>query len=501
MSFFRGFIKEAATNVTDMLKEDMKRTDERAEGMAQYRVTRRRAEQERIIKDKKEVENALNKLATLVDNDIDKAAQLYVAGGKSVAGADALYLELKKNMDAGIDVGAATTFAQSRAQPGQMTDYLKEFVTPITKLPDIEGEAAAGAGLYGAIFKPDLKAEVMRQVEAEAPLGDTDQFEGTATGAAAIDRTGFLAAKEQARKEKVEGQEDKTFEIELRTKRQALNDAKERLKLAQKEGDIKQAELEIKQAEQDIAETRSKQATKLFKQQMKEGALTIKEKEIAIQKAKDHPEFTTFEALAVYASTNLARPDLTTAQRNEYNEMLQSSIDNALKLDPPGTEGDTLFSDDNLNTIFQSTLKNALEPVGLVNAVGEEVKDLLEGNEAKFFSTKLRAINTYNNTFKKNGIVPSRVQQKVEAEKIALSEQIQEYGARATDPDYMDGKTYTYTDNDTFNSKIDKLLPSSKDKNDAIQKYGQELKVGSVVQMNVGNKLKFAVWTGTRFQF
>ena len=194
MSFFRGFIKEAATNVTDMLKEDMKRTDERAEGMAQYRVTRRRAEQERIIKDKKEVENALNKLATLVDNDIDKAAQLYVAGGKSVAGADALYLELKKNMDAGIDVGAATTFAQSRAQPGQMTDYLKEFVTPITKLPDIEGEAAAGAGLYGAIFKPDLKAEVMRQVEAEAPLVDTDQFEGTATGAAAIDRTGFLAA-------------------------------------------------------------------------------------------------------------------------------------------------------------------------------------------------------------------------------------------------------------------------------------------------------------------
>ena len=54
MSFFRGFIKEAATNETDMLKEDMKRTDERAEGMAQYRVSRRRAEQERIIKDNKD---------------------------------------------------------------------------------------------------------------------------------------------------------------------------------------------------------------------------------------------------------------------------------------------------------------------------------------------------------------------------------------------------------------------------------------------------------------
>ena len=38
MSFFEGLITGAATSIDTQLKKDMERTQERAEGMAQYRV-------------------------------------------------------------------------------------------------------------------------------------------------------------------------------------------------------------------------------------------------------------------------------------------------------------------------------------------------------------------------------------------------------------------------------------------------------------------------------
>ena len=148
----------------------MERSQERAEGMAQYRVTRRRAAVERQEKEKKELEDTLNNLASLVDGDIDKAAQLYINGGKNITGANALYQELLKNKQAGIDISTAMTFAENVAPEGTtMQDYVSKFVTPITKLPIAEGEVK-GSGLYGALFKPDLGASVRRQVEEAAPL-------------------------------------------------------------------------------------------------------------------------------------------------------------------------------------------------------------------------------------------------------------------------------------------------------------------------------------------
>ena len=151
MSFLTGLITGAATSIDDQLKKDMERSQERAEGMAQYRITRRRAEIERQEKEKRELKETLGNLASLVDGDVDKAAQLYKAGGGNIAGANALFTELKKNADAGKDIKTAITFAEARAEPGQMTDYINQFITPISKLPPVAG--VKGAGLYGAMFK------------------------------------------------------------------------------------------------------------------------------------------------------------------------------------------------------------------------------------------------------------------------------------------------------------------------------------------------------------
>ena len=45
----------------------MQRTQERIDGMAQYRITRRRAELERKEKDKKELSSVLDSLAAFTD--------------------------------------------------------------------------------------------------------------------------------------------------------------------------------------------------------------------------------------------------------------------------------------------------------------------------------------------------------------------------------------------------------------------------------------------------
>ena len=165
--------------------------------MAQYRVTRRRAAVERQEKEKKELEDTLNNLASLVDGDIDKAAQLYINGGKNITGANALYQELLKNKQAGIDISTAMTFAENVAPEGTtMQDYVSKFVTPITKLPIAEGEVK-GSGLYGALFKPDLGASVRRQVEEAAPL-PSQEAPDLNVQMAKIDRSGFLDAKKAA---------------------------------------------------------------------------------------------------------------------------------------------------------------------------------------------------------------------------------------------------------------------------------------------------------------
>ena len=47
MSFLTGLVTGLAKSVDDNLKKDMERTQDRIDGMAQYRITRRRAELEK----------------------------------------------------------------------------------------------------------------------------------------------------------------------------------------------------------------------------------------------------------------------------------------------------------------------------------------------------------------------------------------------------------------------------------------------------------------------
>tara|TARA_R100000988_G_C3994188_1_gene164674 strand:+ start:143 stop:1399 length:1257 start_codon:yes stop_codon:yes gene_type:complete len=196
MSFATGFITGLAKSVDDNLKKDMQRTQDRIDGMAQYRITRRRAQLERKDKEKEELRETLENLASLVDGDYDKAAQIYKGAGGTVSSANEFFkvASLSKRTLKDFDISTAFDFATENAPQGMsISKYLDNFTTSVKKLPVSDDEVPT-TGLYGALFKPKTGDQIMKQVESTAPLPtETEKF---AVPTAKIDYNKFLEAKQ-----------------------------------------------------------------------------------------------------------------------------------------------------------------------------------------------------------------------------------------------------------------------------------------------------------------
>ena len=197
MSFFTGFVTGLAKSVDENLKKDMQRTQDRIDGMAQYRITRRRAELERKDKEKEELRETLLNLSSLVGGDIDKAAQIYKGVGGTVSSANEFFKvaqNSQRTMGKDFDISTAFEFATDNAPQGMtISQYLDNFTTSVKKLP-VSDEEVPTTGLYGALFKPKAGEQIEKQVEATAPL--PTEAEKFAVPTAKIDYNKFLEAKQ-----------------------------------------------------------------------------------------------------------------------------------------------------------------------------------------------------------------------------------------------------------------------------------------------------------------
>jgi hypothetical protein len=197
MSFATGFITGLAKSVDESLKKDMQRTQDRIDGMAQYRITRRRAELERKDKEKEQLRETLLNLSSLVDGDIDKAAQIYKGVGGTVSSANEFYktaMASQRTLGKDFDIGSAFEFASENTPKGMsISDYINNFTTSVKKLPVADDEVPV-SGLYGALFKPKAGEQIMKQVESTAPL--PEEAKKFAVSGAKIDYNKFLEAKQ-----------------------------------------------------------------------------------------------------------------------------------------------------------------------------------------------------------------------------------------------------------------------------------------------------------------
>ena len=209
MSFASGFITGLAKSVDDQLKKDMERTQDRIQGMAQYRVTRRRADIERVDKEKDELRESILKLATLVDGDTSKAIQMYKAVGNNTSDANKFYDQVYKSkttLGDEFDISKAVEFADFNLPTGvNKGQFLNNFIDGSVKYRSTipAKDTDVSGGLYTARFKPKVGEQIMKQADATAPIPKNKEFDTFVPGAK-INFNQFMEAKEYKKKNQID---------------------------------------------------------------------------------------------------------------------------------------------------------------------------------------------------------------------------------------------------------------------------------------------------------
>jgi len=495
MGFLSGLVTGAAQSIDAQLKKDIERSQERAEGMAQYRITRRRAEVERQEKEKRELKETLGNLASLVDGDIDKAAQLYKAGGGNLSGAKSLYQELLKNQQSGIDIKTAITFADEIAEPGSYEDYINKFVTPITTLP-VGKDEVKGAGLYGALFKPDFAGRIERQVEEAAPLPDV-KAPDLDVQMATIDRSGFLAAKEAERGEKRFEMEVERFGMDMETAQSRMDMAEKNYQLSLEKFQADQENTELEQALAFARDARDQARLDLSVAKAEEEAetavltreltgLRADELRLEIEKRRNAPEFATFELMLVSAEENLAKalsrpPEMQDAGEIQIYERQRAhalkGIASVAQAEDTGTTTPS-FSRQSVDSIINAEIKRQLEPVGLVKDIEGQLDYMIEGNEVQYYDRMSRALN--NVEARTAGIDDSQMNNAIAAQRKSLQEDMNSYKRKML---AVDGFA------PIIGADLDSILKAAYDDN--------AYKAGDIIEYEENGVKKHLLWTGS----
>ena len=209
MSFFTGFVTGLAKSVDEQLKKDMERTQDRIQGMAQYRVTRRRADIERVDKEKDELRESIIRLASLVEGDTTKAIQMYKAVGGNTSDANKFYEKVyksKETLGKEFDLSKAVEFADFTLPDGvNKGDFLNNFIDGSVKYKSAipAKDTDVSGGLYTALFQPKIGDQIMKQADATAPIPKNKEFD-TFVPSAKINMNQFLEAKDYQKKNQID---------------------------------------------------------------------------------------------------------------------------------------------------------------------------------------------------------------------------------------------------------------------------------------------------------
>lgn len=425
MGFLTGLITGAAQSIDKQLQKDMLRTQERMDGMEQYRVTRRRAKMEEQDKERKELRDVLNTLAAYTDGDEDKAIQLYNSAGKNIEGAKKLSETLRVNREAGKDIGAVIKYAEAAGAEGNFNDFIERNITPVTPLTT-DGQMKA-SGLY-SLFKPDVQGQLDAQVEATAPIKRTiPEGEGRAAQAD-IDYTKFLSAEEAAEVKAERKRKAKLFDIEVDKFDLYSEEVQHQMDIAQDAQDLAEKAQEQKAAQDVIDNLNAKARIEMEKARLgiaqqdlrirtgkafDERRLTnvqIRTAEFKLEKLENAPQFATHEAMLVAADERLAvilaKPEADrTAQDSADLIEIETMRSQALKgiketADAESTPTYTpTFSRQSVDSIVKGEITTAFPKDLIEIGLDGELTISIEGNEASYFNNMNLVIDNLQNRF------------------------------------------------------------------------------------------------------
>ena len=195
MSFATGLITGLAKSVDEQLKNDMLRTQKRMDGMEQYRVTRRRADEERKAKELDEVADILKQFASFTGGDIDKAKQLYDSAGGTIDGGTAFYKTLDENRNTlkDFDINKIAEFKErTLSEDITFNDLAKNYVKGVRKYAT---EPVKAVGLMSLFDQGKFGEQVAKRVDEQAPITSTSEYGKYDLTPANIKRGELLDAK------------------------------------------------------------------------------------------------------------------------------------------------------------------------------------------------------------------------------------------------------------------------------------------------------------------
>ena len=322
---------------------------------------------------------------------------------------------------------------------------------------------------------------------AAAPAASTGAF-------GSIDRSRLSAAETYARQKTVEAQQDAKVQRDIT----AFGTNQARVKaltqqIADQEERAKRGELDAKEQKtydrnrDKLADAERKteleQKAEIFILEKRAKKLGITAQQLANQKAKQPPEFSDFEDMAVYATQKLAAGGLTPQQTSDFEEMRQQAIAGA-KAWNAQTEADgnkkSDFSPQSVNAILDAQIKRTMGKAGLYDGVEDKVKKITEGNAESYFDNFNQAISAVEGTYGTDDEVMKNA--------IAQQENVLAQDVR---------------------SFIDKQLAIPAQKNKRLKIFdgspaelvdnayqNNPYKKGDIIQYKEGDVTKYAIWTG-----
>lgn len=340
---------------------------------------------------------------------------------------------------------------------------------------------AASTGTFGSVDRSRLSAAEQYTQEQE-------------------ERTLNIEAKELGL-EKIELDMDAT-DLGMTRTRQAINLDAQAADLAKDKfaSAEKQQEVVNKRAE---AEALRRQAELIMKAEkhvvdMEAAGLSVQEQKREAAKAKQHPEFASFERAIIFAKTQLARSDLTDIERKDFEKLSTDMTAAALayntEVENQGGTG-IEFARQSLDSIIENARKFELEKVPQKD-IGGKVEYAIDGNEAAYYGGMDRALNTAAKRLTPEGkSMPAEAKRYIDSLRADNIQKAYSF-AVGKEAEYNNAKSTVAKNKVNFVpwNKVSGLQNAQQ-----LTKYAKEnIKAGAVVPLKEDGSL-YGIWTGTKF--
>ncbi len=531
MSFWTGFTTGLASSVDKGLQRAIEKRDGELSAAKKFWMQREATKREKydIKKEKNDAEVLAGYTSLLEgfggDKDRAKAAfDILVAQGGGVQGVTS-YLEDARKRAGELPTGYTINedfkdFVAGDSKFGGTAEDL--MMKPYQGTQFKAANYGVGKSRFDELLGRTGADTDTARLEKQMNVGFDAQPAATpaaSTGAfGSIDRSRLSAAEQyqQTQEERTLNIEAKTLGIEkveldmdatsvgiARTKQATKLDA-EAAELAQDKfaSAEKQQEVQNKRAEAEALRRQTELIMKAEKHvvDMEAAGLSVEEQKREAAKAKQHPEFASFEKAIIFAKTQLARSDLTDIERKDFEKLSTDMTAAALayntEVENQGGTG-IEFAKQSLDSIIENARKFELEKVPQKD-IGGKVEYAIDGNEAAYYGGMDRALNTAAKRLTPEGegkSMPAEAKRYIDS---LRADNIQKaYGfAVGKEAEYNNAKSTVAKNKVNFVpwNKVSGLQNAQQ-----LTKYAKEnIKAGAVVPLKEDGSL-YGIWTGTKF--